>query len=100
MPADLLVLHMKSDAGCLQSIHLSMMASAVPRKRRADLPLCWDLAEDLLQMETGLRRARCCLPESIETVTVVRGGLESGRPSQIRRLQTLRDSSRVIPQRR
>ena len=30
----------------------------------------------------ALRRARCCLPESIETVTVVRGGLESGRPSQ------------------
>ena len=26
--------------------------------------------------------ARCCLPESIETVTVVRGGLESGRTSQ------------------
>ena len=53
MPADLLVLHMKSDAGCLQSIHLSMMASAVPRKRRADLPLCWDLAQDLLKMGNG-----------------------------------------------
>lgn len=57
-------------------------ATAVPRERRADLPLCWDLAEDLLQMETALRRALCCLPESIETVTAVRGGLESGRPSQ------------------
>jgi hypothetical protein len=43
-------------------------ATAVPRKRRADLPLCWDIAEDLLQMETALRRALCCLPESIETV--------------------------------
>jgi transposase-like protein len=30
----------------------------------------------------ALRRALCCLPESIETVTVVRGGLESGSPSQ------------------
>ena len=82
MPADLLVLHMKSDAGCLQSIHLSMMASAVPRKRRADLSLCWDLAQDLLKMGNGRYDEHGCLPESIETVTAVRGGLESGRPSQ------------------
>jgi hypothetical protein len=67
-------------------------------KRRADLRLCWDLAEDLLQMETGAT-----------TSTVLSAGIDRDRhrgprrprvrkaKPDIRRLQTLRDTRQGDP---